>query len=139
MGARRSRFRSNDLRSDHDWHFEGGGRLRASSAPEYAGSPTLVDPEQAFTASLSSCHMLTFLAMTAVKKLNIDSYQDEAEGFLGKNDDGKLAVTHVILRPHIVFSGTPPDKQTLDQLHERAHNACFVANSVTTKIDIEQS
>lgn len=122
---------------NHRWEFEGGETLRASAAPEYKGSADHVDPEQAFTASLSACHMLTFLALAANKGLTIDRYVDHAEGFLGKNEQGRMAMVRVVLRPEISFADGPPDAETLDQLHERAHKTCFIANSVTTQVDVE--
>jgi len=122
---------------DHEWHYQGGVSHPASAAADYLGSADLVDPEQAFTAALSSCHMLTFLALAATKGFTVTHYEDEAEGFLEKNDDGRLAMTRVILRPNIRFDGEAPDAQTLEQLHHRSHKGCFIANSVTTKIDLE--
>ncbi|MDJ0657171.1 MAG: OsmC family protein [Xanthomonadales bacterium] len=122
---------------DHRWDFEGGESLGASAAPGYKGNPELVDPEQAFVASLSSCHMLTFLYLAAAKKLVINRYVDESEGFLGKNEQGKMFVERVVMRPRVEFEGDAPDQATLDQLHHGAHANCFIANSVTTRIDIE--
>ena len=122
---------------DHRWDFEGGETVSASAAPRYKGNPELVDPEEAFVASLSSCHMLTFLYLAAAKKLVVNRYVDEAEGFLGKNEQGKMVVERVIMRPRIEFEGGEPDKATLDQLHHGAHANCFIANSVTTRIEIE--
>ncbi len=122
---------------DHHWHYDGGVSHGASAAPDYLGNAALVDPEQAFTAALSACHMLTFLALAANKGLVVERYEDHAEGTLGKNDAGRMAMSKVILRPRITFSGDEPDEQLLEQLHERAHKACFIANSVTTPIEIE--
>ena len=124
---------------DHSWQFEGGETVRASAAPAYKGNPAFVDPEEAFTASLSSCHMLTFLALAANKGFVVDEYVDHAEGYLDKNEQGRMAMTRVVLRPQITWGGEAPDADTLHQLHERAHKACFIANSVTTKIDVEQT
>src|SRR4029079_11794445 len=84
---------------DHDWSFDAGVTVRASATTAYQGNPACVDPEEAFVASLSSCHMLTFLAITAVKKLVVDAYQDEAVGVLAKDAGGRLAITRVTLRP----------------------------------------
>jgi organic hydroperoxide reductase OsmC/OhrA len=123
---------------DHTWAFEGGARISASAAPGYRGNPELVDPEEAFVASLSSCHMLTFLALAARKRFVVDRYTDHVTGYLEKNEAGKLAVTRVELRPEIVFAGEKqPSAQELSELHERAHDLCFVANSVKTAVSVE--
>jgi organic hydroperoxide reductase OsmC/OhrA len=124
---------------DHTWAFEGGAGISASAAPEYRGNPELVDPEEAFVASLSSCHMLTFLTLAARKRFVVDRYSDHATGYLEKNEAGKLAVTRVELRPEIVFAGEKrPSAPELSELHERAHDLCFVANSVKTAVSVEQ-
>ncbi len=122
---------------DHTWEFDGGTRVEATAAPAYRGNPDLVDPEEAFVASLSSCHMLTFLALATKKKLVVDRYIDEAVGFMEKNADGKLAVTRVILRPRIEFSGRQPASAELNELHHAAHEQCFIASSVKTAVTVE--
>lgn len=122
---------------DHEWRFDGGVIVPASANPAYLGSPEGVDPEEAFVAALSSCHLLTFLAIAAKKRLVVDSYADHAVGVMAKNADGRLAITRVTLRPKIAFGGPAPDAQTLDRLHHLAHQECFIANSVTTQITIE--
>ena len=116
---------------DHEWIFDGGQRLQGSAATAYLGSPQGVDPEEAVVAALSSCHMLTLLAIAARKGWVVESYEDDAEGALDKNADGKLALTRVVLRPRIVFAaGTAPDSDQLQRLHQQAHENCFIANSV---------
>ncbi len=123
---------------DHLWTFEGGVRIPASAAPAYRGNPAHVDPEEALVAALSSCHMLTFLAIAAKKQFVVDHYSDNAVGFLEKNAKGKLAITRVILRPRVTFGGqTPPTLEQIKSLHERAHSECFIANSVTTDVTVE--
>ncbi|MDX1571418.1 MAG: OsmC family protein [Xanthomonadales bacterium] len=122
---------------DHEWQFDGGERVKASAAAGFHGNPDCVDPEQAFTAALSACHMLTFLALASKKRIVVNAYDDQAEGFLGKNEDGRMAMVRVVLRPRIEFEGDPPDPEQLAQLHERAHKACFIANSVNTPVEIE--
>ena len=122
---------------DHVWRFEGGQEVAASAAPAYRGSPERVDPEQAYVASLSSCHMLTFLALAARKRLVVDRYEDDAVGFLEKNEAGRLAITRVVLRPRIAFAGDAPAAEQLAALHERAHAECFIANSVRTRVTVE--
>jgi len=123
---------------DHTWSFPSGDVVNASAAPAYLGTENRVDPQEAFVAALSSCHMLTFLAIAARKRLVVDRYSDHAVGFMEKNDNGKLAVTRVILRPDIRFSGEriPTDEQ-IAKMHHLAHQECFIANSVTTQITLE--
>ncbi|HUM47175.1 MAG TPA: OsmC family protein [Chitinophagales bacterium] len=125
----------------HTWIFDGGIELAASSSPSVVPLPLsnelAVDPEEAFVASLSSCHMLWFLSLAAAKHFIIEQYEDHASGTLSKNEDGKLAMTEVVLKPNIIFSGeTIPGKEQLDQLHHQAHEKCYIANSVRTKIRI---
>lgn len=123
---------------EHNWTWPGGETVRASAAPAFLGKPACVDPEEAFVASLSACHMLTFLALAAMKKFVIDSYDDDAVGYMEKNEAGKAAITRVLLRPKIVFSGDNlPGQEDLDWMHEKAHKECFIANSVTTEITVE--
>jgi organic hydroperoxide reductase OsmC/OhrA len=125
---------------DHMLVFEGGMRVPGSAAPAYRGNPAHVNPEEALVAALSSCHMLTFLAVAAKKRFVVDSYGDQAVGFLEKNEKGKLAITRVILHPRVTFGGTAlPTPKEIADLHEQAHNGCFIANSVTTNITIEQA
>lgn len=121
----------------HTWRFEGGTVVEASAAPTYRGDPSRVDPEEAFVASLASCHMLTFLALAARKRFVVDAYTDDAVGVMEKNEDGKLAVTRVTLRPRIDFDGDAPSADALERLHEQAHEHCFIANSVRTEIRVE--
>ena len=122
---------------DHVLVFEGGARIPASAAPAYRGNPAHVNPEEALVAALSSCHMLTFLAIAAKKQFIVDRYSDQAVGFLEKNQKGKLAITRVILHPRVTFAGTPPTPEQIATLHERAHSECFIANSVTTEVTVE--
>jgi organic hydroperoxide reductase OsmC/OhrA len=123
---------------DHDWTFDAGVTVRASATPAYLGNADCVDPEEAFVASLSSCHMLTFLAIAAKKRYVVDGYRDQAVGVLGKDATGNLAMTKVTLRPEVTFSGEKaPGPEELRQLHDRAHHACFIANSVKTEVVVE--
>jgi organic hydroperoxide reductase OsmC/OhrA len=122
---------------DHRWRFEGGVEVPGTAAPAFRGDPKRVDPEAAFVASLSSCHMLTFLAIAARKRLVVDAYEDDAVGFLEKNDAGKLAMTRVVLRPRVRFGAAAPSKEVVDDLHARAHYECFIANSVKTEVSVE--
>ena len=130
-------FADKSFSRDHTLLFKGGQQLRASSAPGFSGNPEAVDPEDAFTASLASCHMLTFLAIAAVKGFEVATYTDDAVGTLDKNAEGRLSMTRVVLRPRVVFSGRQPTREELDGLHERAHKGCFIANSVKTEVSVE--
>jgi organic hydroperoxide reductase OsmC/OhrA len=124
---------------DHTWKFDGGHEMEASAAPVYLGNPKNVDPEEAFVAALSSCHMLTFLAAACKKKFVLDEYTDEAVGHMEKNADGKLAITRVTLKPKLKFSGEKqPTDQELDEMHHFAHDQCFIANSVKTAVTVEK-
>jgi organic hydroperoxide reductase OsmC/OhrA len=107
--------------------------LVASASPAYRGDAGKADPEDLLVAALSSCHMLSFLAIAAKKKLTVNSYQDDAVGFL-ENDGGKLWITRVILRPKVAIDA---DAETLAHIHHLAHEACFIANSVKTQVLVE--
>ena len=122
----------------HRWRFGGGAELDASSAPEYLGDAKLPNPEEALVMALSSCHMLSFLAIAARKRLSVEAYDDDAVGHMEKNAEGKLAITKVELRPRVRFSGAhPPDADALAKLHEQAHHVCFIANSVKTEVSVK--
>lgn len=125
----------------HEWSFDGGAVVPASASPHVVPAPWSeaagVDPEEAFVASLSSCHMLFFLDFARRQGLVIDNYVDEAEGVMEKGTDGKFRMTHVTLWPHVTWGGETPDEATLADLHHRAHEACFIANSVTTEVKVE--
>ena len=125
----------------HDWTFDGGAVVRGSSAPTSVpvpmSDPAAVDPEEAFVAALSSCHMLFFLAFAAKAGLVVDRYRDAAIGVLGRDERGRTAMTVVTLRPAVAFSGTAPTAEALADLHHRAHEACYIANSVRTQVRVE--
>jgi organic hydroperoxide reductase OsmC/OhrA len=110
-----------------------------SANPKYLGNPGPVDPEEAFVAALSSCHMLTFLAIAARKRLVVDAYDDHAVGVMAPNEQGRLAITEVTLHPRIVWAGAEPDAATIDRMHHLSHQECFIANSVTTRITVAGS
>ena len=126
----------------HEWAFDGGAVVPASASPHIVPAPWSdaagVDPEEAFVASLSSCHMLFFLDFAKRAGFAIASYVDAAEGVLGKLADGRMAMTRVTLRPRVEWDGEAPDAAALADLHHRAHEACFIANSVTTEVTIDQ-
>jgi organic hydroperoxide reductase OsmC/OhrA len=123
----------------HDILFKDGAIvLPSSSAPEFRGDPERVDPEEAFVASLCGCHMLTFLAICARRRLTLDFYEDEAGGRLEKGEDGKLWMAHVTLRPLVRFAvGVEVSATQLAELHHLAHADCFIANSVKTEVAVE--
>jgi organic hydroperoxide reductase OsmC/OhrA len=130
-------FKYQTYNRDHVWHIDGGIDVPASAAPEYLGTMDRVDPERALVASLSACHMLTFLAIAARKRLVVDAYEDEASGVMTKNAKGKLFVSHVTLRPKITWAGDPPSADEIDKMHHLSHEECFIANSVLTEIAVE--
>jgi len=120
----------------HEWRFT-ATTVPASATKEFRGDESRVNPEEALVAALSSCHMLTFLAVAAKRKLSLDSYEDEAVGVLEKNAAGKLAITRVTLRPKIAWSaGVAVTAEDLAKLHHDAHEGCFIANSVTTEVAV---
>lgn len=121
---------------DHTWTFEGGVSVPASSAPGFRGDAARVDPEEAFVAALSSCHMLFFLAIAARKRLVVDTYRDTAVGHLEKDAGGKLSMTRVTLRPQVAFA-EPPPSEVVERMHHRAHEECFIARSVKTEVTVE--
>ena len=132
-------FTDNKYSRAHTWTFDGGVTMPASSSPLSVRLPLsradAVDPEEALVASLSSCHMLTFLYLAAKQGHVIESYDDAAVGIMSKNERGKLFVSKVTLRPRIVFSGPrQPSAAELAQLHHHAHEECYIANSVRTEV-----
>jgi organic hydroperoxide reductase OsmC/OhrA len=122
----------------HDVIFKDGVIvLPSSSAPAFKGDADRVDPEEAFVSALSSCHMLSLLAICARKRLSIDSYEDDAVGFLEKGESGRLQITRVILHPKIVFTpGVNMNEKLLAEIHHQAHVECFIANSVKTDVTV---
>lgn len=126
----------------HKWRFDGGTTVPASASPNIVPLPMSVaeniDPEEAFVASLSSCHMLFFLAIAAGSGYVVDDYTDEAVGRMEKNADGKSAITRVVLRPKASYSGEKiPERGEIERMHHRAHDMCFIANSVKTAVVLE--
>jgi organic hydroperoxide reductase OsmC/OhrA len=126
----------------HTWVFDGGVEVPASSSPHVVPLPCsradAVDPEEAFVASLSSCHMLWFLSIAAKRRFCVDSYTDEASGVMGRNASGKLAMIRVTLRPRAAFVGDRrPTNAEIESMHHEAHSECFIANSVTTEVRCE--
>lgn len=137
-----AKFTDNRYSRVHEWEFDEGVKVRASASPHVVRAPfsatDAVDPEEAFVASLSSCHMLWFLSIAAKNGYVVDSYTDAAVGVMEKNGDGKLAMTRVTLKPDVTFSGERiPTAEELAALHHEAHEECFIANSVKTEVRVE--
>jgi organic hydroperoxide reductase OsmC/OhrA len=135
-------FTDNRYSRAHTWHFDGGIEVPASSSPHVVRVPlsstAAVDPEEAFVASIASCHMLWFLSIAVEGGFRVDGYVDGAVGVMGKNAAGKTAVTRVTLHPQVTFSGAKiPSHAEIVGLHHKAHDECFIANSVTTDIRCE--
>lgn len=122
---------------DHVWHLAGGQTVQGSAAPEYSGNPEMSNPEEALLAALSSCHMLTFLSIAALRKLVVDRYEDEPVAELGKNEKGKVVVARMTLRPQVTFGGaTIPDEAAVRELHRKAEENCFVGNSLLSQVTL---
>lgn len=126
----------------HRWSFDGGAEVPASASPHVVPEPlsiaTAVDPEEAFVASLASCHLLWFLSIARERGFVVDDYRDEAVGVLGKGADGRLAMTTLTLRPRVAFGGArAPSVQEHERLHHEAHERCFLASSVKTTVTCE--
>ena len=135
-------FPGNKYSRRHLIRFDGGAELAGSSSPHVVpvpgSDPSAVDPEEAFVASLSSCHMLWFLAIAAKRGFVVDRYLDSASGLLERNAERRFAMTVVTLRPAVTFSGAKlPTSEELDQLHHKAHEECYIANSVKTEVRVE--
>jgi organic hydroperoxide reductase OsmC/OhrA len=124
----------------HRWKFDGGVDLLGSASPLHVrvpfSDPAGVDPEEAFVASISSCHLLSFLYVAAKRGVVVESYVDDAEGVMSENAEGRLAVTRVVLRPRVTYA-TPPDASEEAAMHHQAHDDCYIANSVRTEVLVE--
>ena len=136
------KYIDNQYSRGHEWHFDGGTTVQASSSLHVVPLPCSVeanvDPEEAFVASLSSCHMLFFLTIAAKRRYVIDKYVDNAVGVMEKDNDGKMSMTKVTLRPKVEFSGEKqPTLEQLEKMHHQSHEQCFIANSVKTEVVIE--
>ena len=132
-------FVDNKYSRRHLLRFDGGVEVQGSSSPHVVPVPysaiDAVDPEEAFVASLSSCHMLWFLSLAASRGFVVDQYLDTAEGTMARNSQGKLFVSQVTLRPRVMFSGSIiPSASEIEALHHQAHEECFIANSVRTEV-----
>ena len=135
-------FTDNRYSRAHEWAFDGGALVRASSSPQVVrvplSDPRGIDPEEAFVAALSSCHMLFFLSFAARQGFTVASYTDQAVGVVTKGPDRREWISQVTLRPHVVFeSDRRPAAADVDALHHAAHETCYIANSVRTEIAVE--
>ncbi|MES2913098.1 MAG: OsmC family protein [Pseudomonadota bacterium] len=135
-------FASGRYSRRHLLRFDGGIEVPGSSSPQVVPLPwsdaSAVDPEEAFVASLSSCHMLWFLSLAGKRKVCVDSYTDKASGVMARNAEGRMAMTVVTLRPEVLFYGDRlPTRAEIDALHHEAHEECFIANSVKTEVRCE--
>ena len=134
-------FKDNKYSRSHTWEFDGGLTVPASASPHVVPSPMSVeynvDPEEAFVASLSSCHMLFFLSIAGEKGYVVDSYTDNAVGTMEKDKANKVSMTSVLLRPEVRLSGQQASIKELELMHEQAHEMCFIANSVKTEVSIK--
>lgn len=138
------KFTDNRYNRSHEWHFDGGKVISASSSPQVVpvplSNPAAVDPEEAFIVSLSSCHMLWFLSIAAKRGFIVDNYRDKAEGVIKKDASGRLAITEVTLNPRVIYAGGAcPGAEEDTAIHHEAHEQCFIANSVRTTITIQST
>jgi organic hydroperoxide reductase OsmC/OhrA len=136
-------FRKGRYTRAHEWAFDGGAVVPASASPDNVPPGTAdeagVDPEEALVAAIASCHMLFFVDYARRDGFVVHSYIDEAVGVMENRADGKIAVTKVTLRPKIAFSGEQkPTADEIADLHHRSHEDCFIANSVNSKVTVEQ-
>ncbi len=136
------KYIDNEYSRGHEWAFDGGVTVAASSSPHVVPLPysveANVDPEEAFVAALSSCHMLFFLSIAAKRKFVIDQYLDNAVGVMEKGLDGKISMTKVTLCPDIKFSGDKkPAREQVEKMHHQSHEQCFIANSVKTEVTVD--
>lgn len=134
-------FTDNRYSRRHVWRFDGGASVPASASPHSVPAPysdaSAIDPEEAFVAAISSCHMLWFLSIAAKRGYRVDRYADEAEGVLEKDANGAMSMTRVVLRPRIAWSGdTTPTSEAITEMHDEAHHACYIANSVKTVVSV---
>ncbi|TGV06088.1 OsmC family peroxiredoxin [Alcaligenaceae bacterium 429] len=135
-------FSDNKYSRLHHWTFDEGVSIPASSSvhsvPLPYSSLAAVDPEEALVAAVSSCHMLWFLGLAAKKRWVIESYDDHPQGTMGKNSHGKMAITEIVLKPKIVFSGShQPSEDEIAKNHEQAHENCYIAHSILATVTVD--
>jgi organic hydroperoxide reductase OsmC/OhrA len=137
-----AKFSDNRYSRGHEWSFDGGVKIMASASPSVVPAPysvvEAVDPEEALVASAASCHMLWFLHIAAKRGFVVESYVDNAIGIMGKNSEGKVAITRITLRPKVEFSAdSAPSSEEMQSIHHLAHEECFIANSLKSEIVVE--
>jgi len=125
-----------DYNRNHSLHID-GQTLGMSAASDFLGDPEMADPEQVLVGSVSGCHMLFFLAIARIKRFPVASYEDEATAILGKDEDGVMAITKIVLRPKVEFVDAVPSAEVLERIHQSAHKKCFIANSLKSETVIE--
>ena len=125
-----------DYNRNHSLHIDGQS-LGMSAAADFLGDAEMADPEQVLVGSVSSCHMLFFLAIARIKRFPVASYQDQATAILGKDEDGVMAITKIVLRPKVEFVDAEPSAEVLERIHQSAHKKCFIANSLKSETVIE--
>jgi organic hydroperoxide reductase OsmC/OhrA len=134
-------FTSGDYSRRHELRFDGGAIVTGSSSPEVVPAPQSdpagVDPEEMLVASAASCHMLWFLDLARHAGLDVAAYRDRAEGEMGRNAAGKIAIVRIVLRPDVEFAGAAPGPEAVARLHHEAHERCFIANSLNSEIVVE--
>ena len=136
------RFTDGQYSRAHEWRFDGGAVVPASSSPSVVrvpfSDPAGVDPEEALVASLSSCHMLFFLDFAHQRRFVVESYVDDAEGVMAKGAGGRIQMTRVVLKPLVVFGGEKrPTAGEVGAIHHQAHEACYIANSVKAEVAVQ--
>ncbi len=136
------KYTDNRYSRAHEWRFDGGTVVPGSSSPKVVPVPmsaeAAVDPEEAFVASLSACHMLFFLFHAAKQGFVVDRYEDNAAGSMGKNEKGAMAMLKVVMRPSVSYSGAKrPTAEETQAMHAQSHHDCYIANSVTTEVTVE--
>lgn len=131
-------FAYKDYNRDHQWDFGNNLIVKASSAPEFLGNPDCADPERAFAAALSSCHMLFFIAICSKKRLIVTDYVDHASALLEKDADGVLVISKVLLRPQVTFAAdVEVVQEAIEKIHHQSHEKCFLARSVKSEVIVE--
>jgi len=135
------RFAEGSYSRRHELRFDGGAVVAGSSSPAVVPAPMSdpagVDPEEALIASTAACHMLWFLDLARQAGLDVLSYSDKAEAEMGRIGPGRMAIVRIVLRPAIVFAGPAPDPAAIERLHHKAHERCFIANTLNCEIAIE--
>lgn len=129
-------FKYDTFNRDHQITFSGNQILNNSAAVDYYGNDNMANPEELIASAVSTCHMLTFLALASKTGFVVESYEDDAVAILDKNAEGRTAVTDIKLHPKITFSGTTPDETKLREMHNKAHRNCFIAQSVRAQVEV---